>query len=136
VTGSSETHHEYSARLRVTSETLLLPDLVARLGEPSHGFSIGDRVSRRLPESTRRRHTLWGLKSTAGRDRPLEEHIAELATFLEKHREALAAMPSDVEVDIFCGVFSGDDAQGGFELDEQLLRRLAALEVAVVFDVY
>jgi hypothetical protein len=75
----SRTGHEYSASLRVTSETLLLPDLVAALGEPSDGFSIGDRASARLPESTKKRHTGWSLKSKASRERPLEEQIEELA---------------------------------------------------------
>jgi RimJ/RimL family protein N-acetyltransferase len=37
--------------------------------------------------------------------------------------------------DIFCGVFSGDGVQGGFQLDQDLLRRLD-LQVAVTFDVY
>jgi hypothetical protein len=114
----------------------LLGDLVAALGEPSDGFSVGDRASPRLPESTGKRHTSWNLKSKASRDRPLEQQIAELAIFLEEHREALAAIRADVDVDIFCGVFTGDGAQGGFDLDEGLLRRLADLEVVVVFDIY
>jgi hypothetical protein len=136
VTSSGPTRHEYSASLRVTSDTLPLRALVAALGEPSDGFSIGDRASPRLPECTKKRHTSWSLKSKASRERLLEAQIAELASFLEEHREALAAVRADVDVDIFCGVFSGDGAQGGFELDGALLRRLADLDVVVVFDVY
>jgi hypothetical protein len=128
--------HEYAASLRITSVTLRLPDLIAVLGEPTDGYSIGDRTSLRLPESTRRRHTGWRLRSTLPQERDLEEHIAEVVTFFEEHRAGLESVRADVDVDIFCGIFSGDGAQGGFALDQDLLRRLVDLDVVVVFDLY
>ena len=39
-------------------------------------------------------------------------------------------------MDIFCGIFSGTDAQGGFTIDTEQLRRLADLQLDVTFDLY
>lgn len=65
----------------------------------------------------------------------MDEQIAELAGFAESHRAELDALRPDCEVDVFCGVFS-EDAQGGFTLERELLSRLAALDLAVTFDIY
>jgi hypothetical protein len=50
--------------------------------------------------------------------------------------DALSSLGDLCEVDIFCGVFTEEDAQGGFVLDPELSRRLAELGLAVVVDVY
>ena len=63
-------------------------------------------------------------------------HIAELVAFAEANREALETLRPECEIDIFCGVFSGDGAQGGFTFAPALSKRLSDLQLAVAFDVY
>ncbi|GLY53760.1 DUF4279 domain-containing protein [Lentzea sp. NBRC 102530] len=127
--------HEYKASLRVFSTSLVLAELVAALGEPARGHDIGDPVGR-LPDGARRTMSYWSRAGRAERTSPLDEHIAELVAFVEAHRREFDALRGDVEIDIFCGVFTADDAQGGFTLTVDLMRRLAELELEVGFDVY
>jgi hypothetical protein len=127
--------HEYTAGLRVFSERLRFVELEARLGEPTRGHDIGDPVSRRRPDSPKRRHAYWTLESSIERTRPLDEHIDELLAFAEKRRDVFASLRRDCKMDIFCGVFSGVDAQGGFSLEPSVSRRLGELQLPVVFDI-
>ena len=54
----------------------------------------------------------------------------------EARTAALEALRDKCRIDIFCGVFSRDGAQGGFTVEPQLSARLAALSLPVGFDVY
>jgi hypothetical protein len=128
--------HEYTAALRVYSERLKFAQLEARLGKPSTGHDIGDPVSLQRPDGPKRRDAQWSLTSSIERGHPLDEHIDELVVFAEIHRDALDSLRADCSIDIFCGVFSGEDAQGGFALEPSLTRRLSDLQLTVEFDVY
>ncbi|GHH60822.1 DUF4279 domain-containing protein [Lentzea cavernae] len=128
--------HEYKASLRVFSETLTLADLVASLGEPTRSYDVGDPVSPRRPDGPRRAVSHWALRSRAQPTSPLDEHLSELVVFVEAHSREIEALRDKAEIDVFCGVFAGDDAQGGFTLTADLMRRLAALGLDVGFDLY
>jgi hypothetical protein len=130
------TRHEYTASLRVWSETLGLAELTDQLGEPSKGHDVGDPISSRRPDSGRRKHAMWMLESGLDRTRPLDEHIEALLEAVEAQSEAFEAIREKSRIDVFCGPFSGDGAQGGFTLEPQLSARLAALSLPVGFDVY
>ena len=127
--------HEYTASLRVLSTNKSLAELIALLGDPSDGHEVGGPVSARLPGRTRE-GSRWDLKSTVGRARRLDEHIDELVTFVEKHRNTFARLQADCEIDIFCGVFTSDNVNGGFVLEPSLAGRLHELQLPVVVDVY
>jgi uncharacterized protein DUF4279 len=129
-------HHEYTASLRVFSMRLTFAELEDRFGAASGGYDIGDPKSRRRPDGPRWPHALWRLESSLERSRPLDEHIEELMKFAELRRDALDSVRADGDIDISCGIFSADDAQGGFTFDSPLIQRLADLQLAVVFDVY
>ncbi|MFS8105222.1 DUF4279 domain-containing protein [Lentzea alba] len=133
---TGQEQHEYKASLRVYSEALTLADLVAALGESTDGHDIGDPVSRRRPDGALRAGAQWALTSSAQRTSPLDEHVAELVAFIEARSREIDALGDKVQIDVFCGVFTGDDAQGGFTLEADLMRRLSALNVDVVFDLY
>ncbi len=128
--------HEYTASLRVWSTTLRLDELTDRLGPPSKGHDVGDLISSTRPDSGRRKHSMWMLESGVDRARPLDEHIEALVVAAEARTQALDAIRDKCSIDIFCGLFSGDDAQGGFTIDPKLSGRLAALSLPVGFDVY
>ncbi len=127
--------HEYTAALRISSERLNLAEVEARLGKGTDGRDIGDPVMPRRPDGPRRRQTHWSMNSAIARTRPLDEHIDELVTFAESHRESLESLQADCQIDIFCGVFSGV-GQGGFAIEPSLSRRLGDLKLAVEFDIY
>lgn len=128
--------HEYTASLRVSSEQLRFSELEARLGTPTNGFDIGDPVSRKRPDGSKRRHAQWSLQSSMARERPLDEHIDELVAFAEAHGDALNALRPDCRIDLFCGLFTGTYAQGGFTIEPSLSQRLSDVQLAVVVDVY
>ena len=136
IVGWPNDHHEYLATLCVNSESLRLAELKARLGEPTTGKDIGEPVTLRRPDAPLRKHTHWGLESTAKRSEPLHVHIVEILDFADAHRAELDGLRGECYICISCGVFSGEDAQGGFVLDPELNRRLADLALDVVFDVY
>jgi hypothetical protein len=127
--------HEYKASLRVLSDTVTLAELRTRLGEPTNGYDIGDPVSTALG-APQRQAACWLLESGLDRTRPLDEHIAALIAIVEERREAFDSLRDRCEIDIFCGVFSGKDAQGGFGLDPTLTGRLSNLGLPVEFDIY
>lgn len=129
--------HEYSAALRVFSPTRRLADLTAALCEPTKSHDLGDPVSGRNLSAPRREHSHWALEPTGLRTaRPLDDQLAELVAFAEAHRTTLEDLRAEGLVDVFCGIFSGEGAQGGFGLDPALMRRLAELDLRVTFDIY
>jgi hypothetical protein len=136
VTADEQEGHEYTAALRVSSERLKLAELEARLGKPTGGHNVRDPVSRQRPDGPKRRHAQWSLQSSIERTRPLDEHMEELVTFAETHSAALDSLRADCRIDIFCGLFSGDHAQGGFTIEPALSQRLSDLQLAVAVDVY
>jgi hypothetical protein len=128
--------HEYTASLSVFSETNSLRDLTAALGAPSQGYDRGTPVSRRQPDGPKRMQASWFLESKGQRVRPLEDQIGELVVAADEHRETFDALTPGPERRIFCAVFSGENAQGGFMLEPGLLGRLADLDLPLVFDLY
>jgi hypothetical protein len=131
-----QTGHEYTASLRVWSETLRLGELSDRLGPPTEGHDIGDLISSKRPDSGRRMQAMWMLDSGLDRTRPLDEHIEALVVAAEERAQALDAIRDECRIDIFCGLFSRNGAQGGFTVDPQLSARLAALSLPIGVDVY
>jgi len=127
--------HEYAASLRVHSDVLRLSELVERLGHPTRSHDIGDLVSSKNPASNRRIHSYWGLDADGNRRAPMEGLIGELLDFGEAHAEVLAALRPQCSIDLFCGIFSAE-AQGGFELSPELMRRAASLNLRIGFDIY
>ena len=133
VTESGE--HEYDATLRVFSERLTAAELRARLGEPSSGWDKGDPVSKRSPGAFRR-NASWLLESGLDRTRSLSEHIEVLLDAVDARREGFDAIRPDCEIDVFCGLWSGEATRGGPILWPDLLARLVELELPLSLDHY
>jgi len=134
--GVSDDTHKYEADLRITSPTITARDLTGRFGEPTSSYEIGDPVSLHLLNSPLRKLAVWTLGSGVDSGRTLDLHIPVLLDFVESRQVDFDAVRSDCFIDIFCAIFTGDDAQGGFPLEPALSRRLAELELTVTFDVY
>jgi hypothetical protein len=139
---------EYSASLRIFSDTLSLPEITRLLGAPTEGYDIGEPVSGRRSKGPKRTQTAWLLRSSSEGSVPLEVHVEEVVSFVEKRSAVIDELRSECRMDIFCGVFRGDleaparlslfvIALGcGFTLDPELTRRLAALRLSIGFDIY
>ncbi|HXD70278.1 MAG TPA: hypothetical protein VN615_10490 [Gaiellales bacterium] len=106
--------HEYSAALRLFSQTRPLADLKSVLGEPTTSHDLGDPVSGQMPAGPTRQHSYWGYEPAGSRTgRPLDALLADIAEFVEAHRATLE-----------------------LQLDPVLMRRLADLDLRITFDVY
>jgi hypothetical protein len=79
---------------------------------------------------------MWSRESGLDRSSPLDEHIEELVAFAETNSETIDSLRTECDIDIFCGLFSGDDAQGGFTIEPTLSARLAELRLPVSIDIY
>jgi hypothetical protein len=130
--------HTYTATIGVFSESMSLAELTTALGPPTHGHDLGQPRSRRLPDGPKKRNSGWFLEAACGDDelRGLSDQITELVIFLEAHVDQFVKLGERVTRDIWCGVYSGQDAQGGFNLEPALLRRLGDLDLPVIFDLY
>ena len=128
--------HRYTASLRILSRTVRLAEMIACLGQPSSSHDIGDPVSPGRPDSPRHVHSRWVLDSTE-QEPSLEAQLEYLLAFAEVHRECLAELVQHGEcIDVACGIFTADDAQGGFTLDVAVMRRLVELGLDAWFDIY
>jgi hypothetical protein len=131
------TPHEYTAALRVLSETIPLAELEAGLGTPTRGHDKGDPVSRRYPDGAKRPHASWILESTPERTEKLDRHIDELVGFAETHRDVVGSLRArDARVDVYCGILSGDGTRGGFTIHPSLSQRLGALKLPLAIEIY
>jgi hypothetical protein len=136
---SVEGGHEYSAAIRVTSRTLRLAEITARLGPPLLGGH--DRDDPRVPGRPDRgawAWTLWYHESDRARDVNLDEHVAQLAVWAEQRREALGALrDAGAEVYLWCAIWTPERSTGRISsLPPELLRRVVELELPLVLDVY
>ena len=132
---SEDARHRYRAPLRVSSRTLGIAELSQALGSPTGSHDAGDPVTRRRPDAPKRKEALWLRESGLDEAVPLDQHIAALLDVIDARHDDFKAIRERCEIDIFCGVFSGE-GQGGFALDPDVSRRLADADLAVVFDIY
>ena len=65
----------------------------------------------------------------------LEDHLDEVLSLLELRRDEVNTLGDDAELSLFCG-FSSGNGQGGCTFMPELLRRLSALNIPLVLDLY
>src|SRR5262249_37901990 len=125
---------ESYASLRITKPGMSAAAVTARLGiEPTYSHEVGDTFGRR---GQRRTQAMWSPSTRAdGRGR-LAEHLARLLDRIEPQRSVIEELANEgCEMDWFCFV-GVEGGQGGVVLDAGLLRRLAALPVELILDIY
>jgi hypothetical protein len=133
--GESADQSWASASLRINSKTLSAQEIEKALGATAtKKFEIGDLVSKRNP-TLKRSESLWLLDSGIATSMRLEEHLIPLLAFMEEKRQALAAIRSQCEVDLFCG-YSSESGQGNMVLTAKTLERIASLHVDLCIDLY
>jgi Domain of unknown function (DUF4279) len=79
---------------------------------------------------------MWLIESGLDKRHTLDEHLAAIADRVEEQLGDFEAIRDACDIDIFCGIFSGDDGQGGFVIEPSLSKRLSRLRLTVAFDIY
>jgi hypothetical protein len=134
---SSDERKDATAALRITSVIRTVDEISAIMqARPSERFGKGDVVRSRGVHTARiRGHTMWSLNSGLREDCPLEDHIKWLVSFASNHREAIAGLRTDCELDIFCS-FTSYNGQGSVALDHGTMSELGSLGIDVIVDLY
>lgn len=127
--------NRYSASLRISSKTLNVADITKILGmQPTRTHEKGEPFSSRNP-SRLRQESLWLLESGLDSSEPLDAHMEKLADFIQEKAVLLKYLIPICYMDIFCGVFS-ESGQGGFVFNPVILKKLTAIPIEIVFDLY
>ena len=87
------------------------------------------------PSSAVFEENLWMLESWAESSLPLEIHILQLVDFLEQRLPGVTKLIRDCDIDIFCQ-YSSANGQGGFTLEADVMKRLIAIPLEIIFDIY
>jgi hypothetical protein len=120
---------ECKATLRVKSESLSLIEISNVLGEPTEGFTKGQKFGK---ADRLRPHTQWTLVSDEGNTSMQACINKVLEVYLAKD---LRSIESECDVDIFC-MLSSDNGQGSFTLDTAIYKKLMDAELRITFDFY
>jgi hypothetical protein len=122
---------ETKATLRVFSTSRTLAELTGILGRPDQGFSKADSSG---PGGKTRPRTFWAWESRSERSATLESHLQEVLSFIDAV-EGFEQLRKDCEVDVIC-MLSTTNGQGGANLSHDMMARLGARQLSLVFDVY
>jgi Domain of unknown function (DUF4279) len=124
------------ASLRISSQARSAAQVTKIIGLPPTSFyEKGDLVSRKSQTPGYRQNSMWILESDLPADAMLDDHVDSICCLVELRSVALKTLRRDCSIDVFCGFFS-DSEQAGFMLSKETIRKLAALEVDLIFDVY
>lgn len=125
-----------SASIRIASRSTDA-DRISRLldTEPSVSYKKGLPVNSRNPGGPLRQEHLWIMESGLDTSRSLDAHLAKLVTFIEQKTEDLKRLLPDCEIGLFCG-FSSGNGQGGLVLNADLLKKITAIPIDIVLDLY
>jgi hypothetical protein len=101
--------------------------------EPTESWVVGQPMRRR-PDVTHK-HSRWTFKSPLPLSTPVAEHLDALLSALEPHAPGVRAVRSRFPAHITCAVYFRTHTPG-FQLSETLTARVAALALALDFDLY
>lgn len=125
-----------TATLRIHS-VVLNPEAISNaLRTPPTNLALrGELMSPRNPKSSKRERHLWALESSLGAESSLEDQIENMIEFIEKNLIIIKRLIKECEIDLFCG-YSSSTGQGGICLEASIIKRLSAVPIDLVFDIY
>ncbi|MFD8425418.1 DUF4279 domain-containing protein [Streptomyces sp. NPDC059466] len=122
--------------IRITSRTVTVGEISGRLGIPAdQQFERDSLMSPRNPTSARRETSVWLRRSGLPDDSDLTDHVRVLVTLVDGHREELASLSTDCDLELRLG-FGSENGQGGCVLPAPLLAEVGALGLDIVLDLY
>jgi hypothetical protein len=100
---------------------------------PTDAWRVGDPVPDQ--PTTTRNHSQWTLASGCGLEAPVEDHLHALLTILEERRQRIREVALRYAVELQCAIYYEEDTPG-IHLSEDVVRRVAALGLAIDLDLY
>jgi len=125
----------FEAALRVCSSIRTASDIASRLPIKPSRLVEKDSASPTTRTPRAASDARWILDSGLADATPIEDHIHSFVRLLEQHAESFKKLPDDCEIDVWCTI-SSSEKFAGFSVDWQLIERLAAYHVGLVFSVY
>ena len=125
-----------TASLRIFSEKLDSSEITEILDRaPTRYTKKGELMSPRNPKSQRYDHNLWLLESNLEDSTIYDEHINYLLSFVEAKKKEITILKEKCVIDIVCAL-SIDGTQASFDLNPEIINRLSAAQLGIVFDLY
>ncbi|KOU26437.1 hypothetical protein ADK52_09610 [Streptomyces sp. WM6372] len=122
--------------IRITSRTVTAGEISGCLGiAADQQFERDSPMSPRNPTSARRESSVWIRRSGLSDDSDLTDHVRVLVALVDGHREKLASLSVDCDLELRLG-FGSENGQGGCVLPARLLAEVGALGLDVVLDLY
>ncbi|MFE4546952.1 DUF4279 domain-containing protein [Streptomyces sp. NPDC056785] len=122
--------------IRITSRTVTVGEISGRLGIPAdQQFERDSPMSPRNPTGARRETSVWLRRSGLPDDSDLTDHVRVLVALVDGHREELASLSADCDLELRLG-FGSEKGQGGCVLPAPLLSEVGALGLDIVLDLY
>ncbi|MFG2949828.1 DUF4279 domain-containing protein [Streptomyces adustus] len=106
--------------IRITSRTVTVGEISGRLGSPAdQQFERDSLMSPRNPTSVRRETSVWLRRSGLPDDSDLTDRVRVLVALVDGHREELASLSADCDLELRLG-FGSENGQGGCVLPVDL----------------
>ena len=118
--------------LEITEMLGIEPEKSHRKGDPTR-FSKNKNLIKFSTYSS----GLWSISSTEAKNAILEVHIKSLLVLLEPLKAELSELSKrGYEIDLFCGIFTHDCDQPGFDIDSSVLKNLGELNISIGMCIY
>jgi uncharacterized protein DUF4279 len=121
--------------IRITSRTVAAGEISGRLGILADQQFERESLSPRNPTRARREISVWVRRSGLPDDSDLTDHVRALVELVGGHREELASLSVDCDLELFLG-FGSENGQGGCVLPARLLAEVGGLGLDIVLDLY
>ena len=121
--------------LRIVTSALTCAEISSLLGVTPHGCVLRDNVYGLNP-SEERHYCMWTYEAAMEQTENLSSQLGNIAGLLKERREAFASIAERAEVvDHFC-MLAITSGQGMCCIDADASRRVSALGLNVVLDIY
>jgi len=118
---------------KLTEVLRLAPDKAHRKGDPNTSVSKRGKVINYSPFNT----GLWAINSHEDEYATLEQHLRSLLSVLYPLKDNLIKLAeSGYKMDMFCGVFTREAHQPGFEISSDILVQLGELKISLAMCIY
>ena len=112
----------------ITNMLYIEPSISHKKNDPNTRVSKKGKLIQFSPYSS----GLWSVSSKESQNAILEDHIKSLLILLEPVKDKLTELLNrGYKMDLFCGVFTHDCSQPGFNIDASILRRIGGLNISL-----
>lgn len=125
-----------TAAIRIYSKELDIQQISDILNiNPNSYKEKGAYVNDKLKIGAIREEYLWVLESGLETTESLETHIVKLLEIIETNVNQFKLLSKNCFIELFCG-FGSENGQGSLVLDSSILKRLTAIPIDIILDLY